>query len=855
MTGFTNRLTDYLNSNLNLNVSYRLEMRNGYQGEAGEFWTFIPVRRDGWGIRIVDGDPVVSSLHLSIAVDNLIYLEEFNSNNPIQAGSAARFRCTVHYPDSLGGGEEFEYIFRGVVKTKEIVDQNLVLVVLDLMDMMRDSLFDTSLTTFEMEAHKLGPFDNVPLSHASNWDEGAEERTFEITRAEGYEWAFVDEDLMNRRRAWAPSAFIVETFEGGEWEPIPESDYMVDAAYGVVRFFNDMAGEYTALRLNSVTVYLEGTLEFSDVVEAILRYPWEYPYLGCGVPLSSLSNPLTGEFTLTNGSKDVTGAGTQFTSELEPGQRIAHSATDTIYGIVESITNDTNLVLKFPYKGSTAAGLPGYVSTIREADLSLSNINWFECDGKATDLYRRLQQNYGDSRGFKVWWDHRENKGVGERVRIKENESIELSNETQFKNLTILEDLATAVKTKGKAFEVINLAGRAETDVELLADNAAGWIYNISDGHQLTWNEMTWSDTKTGQEEGLNDRSLTHITVVSYISDTYEVYDDDFSDFVELDLQEAFQLSRITLSTIQSKNPKTQRPYRVRIMGKLEEDDPWEYLTPETYDAELRYNNNTDFDLTSAKPVRYIKISMIPWKWGYETGQEKIMALREVWLFGSQEICETAVIQNSVPPGIDLKTGTITFNPGGPPFTVTGVATQFTTELSVGDLIALNDSRSYWAEVASIANNLELTLTGRYQGVQGASGNYGTPNFAQGQGGHFLGGSDNPKDFIVDYYPALMSKMFHVKHPVSLDDSGVVLTPMMARDRAYIMLNEMIRLYRQAEFRGIFDPRIRIFDTVKFIETYRATGDEEFYFLVASLNLDEKGFIITGIEYGAGVAR
>jgi len=60
--------------------------------------------------------------------------------------------------------------------------------------------------------------------------------------------------------------------------------------------------------------------------------------------------------TMTNGSKAVVGVGTVFLTELEEGDEIYLPDDESYwFGVVDSVTDDLNLVLKYDYNGDTVA--------------------------------------------------------------------------------------------------------------------------------------------------------------------------------------------------------------------------------------------------------------------------------------------------------------------------------------------------------------------------------------------------------------------------------------------------------------------------------------------------------------------
>jgi hypothetical protein len=237
--------------------------------------------------------------------------------------------------------------------------------------------------------------------------------------------------------------------------------------------------------------------------------------------------------------------------------------------------------------------------------------------------------------------------------------------------------------------------------------------------------------------------------------------------------------------------------------------------------------------------------------------------LREIQVYGTQTVCQTVCIQGEVACGLRVAgTGAITFNLDG--ITVDGAGTNFggAGEPQVGDWIALTGDQGHFGIIETINAATGagcVTLRYPYGGTLGAGGIYvwtdssALAGFVEGQGGHLIGGMPGDDNFIRDYYPDLVHKLSNLLHLTKFDDSGVVLTEMQAYDRAYILLDEFIRLYREIHFVCPFDPRVQIFQTYKVVDDYRLTGSETLYFLVQSLQLREPQAEISGIEYGAGV--
>lgn len=67
------------------------------------------------------------------------------------------------------------------------------------------------------------------------------------------------------------------------------------------------------------------------------------------------TTPLSGTLTFTSGSETVTGVGTSFTTELQPG-RLLTDAAGIAFGIVDIISSDTSLLLEQGWVGSSGSG-------------------------------------------------------------------------------------------------------------------------------------------------------------------------------------------------------------------------------------------------------------------------------------------------------------------------------------------------------------------------------------------------------------------------------------------------------------------------------------------------------------------
>lgn len=849
--------------------SYTLEARNGYMAKAAADadWVEIPLMEDGWGLNIIDGNPVISTANFNIPISDYTYLDEFDAGNPVQLFSACRLKCSITTPDAV----ETEYIFRGTMKTPTRADLSVSIEARDPLDKMQ-----TALCEIDMSACIEGPHDDVTLDHADNWDDPGELHTFEIERIGGHNWAYFDDAAAfpgAARRAWVPMVFEIEKRTGGvgDWELILASEYLVDTPYGLIRFHNPQL-VLDEFRVVEVSVYVEGTLELADVIEAILVWPSECPFLGCGFDVdTSLSTDLTGVLTFTADSKDVTGVGgTLFTTELSHGDRIhLQGMPGESYGIVAYVTDDTTLTLLYDYEGPDGGAGASYKSTLRAAGISLSVIRWNLCEGTAAQLYRQLQENYADSKGYKIWYDPMTDQVRGDQVAIDYLNVINLGPIIKLPLRATSEDFASAIVTTGTVARSENLITKAVVklgwpdqfaalgDLEQIAPPDNWSIGPSVAGPGIQWG-VNYLDNAAAVY-GLKDTSFYQAYAVHFNYPTIpdkEIGLETYYQFVTIDLGAVYNLSQISLYTIPQKHSRPESKQAVSIYYSVDDDDDsYSICSPETYKVELETDAQTDFDIQGLVTARYIRLWMRPFLWVH-SGKELTIGFREIIIFGSQKICVTVCIQDGIPPGADDLNRDITFATGGEPWVVNGApGSLFDSELIVGDMIAVDGDLSNWGEVGQIFSDTLLHLVDRYPGIQGATGLGQKAVFVEGVGGHFIGGSGIMHDFILDYYPNLVAKLTNVTHQPKIDDEEITFTGFQALDRAYILLQEYIRLYRTISLTSHFDPRITVFDTVKIVDDYRDGEPEELYFMVQAIEMTDSHVKISGSEFGAGVLR
>jgi len=836
---WTSAIDTIIEDNLAVDRSYTLEVRNGYEAAIDGSWTELKIKNNGWGIVISDANPVIGNARYDIGVDDWELFEEFNHDNPLQLMADSRFSCTVQ--TSLG--PETEYLFRGTIRTPQIIDSKLVVEAVCPMNKLQKALAPT-----ELEADINGPNSNATLRHDPTgiYDDAGTYYTYEIDpTAPGQTWA---ENIFGTNRAFVPGVFEVEIQNGPSWDPVAASEFIVDEPLGLIRFANDQ-GALAVFRLVEVSVYIEGTLELADVIEYMLSLPDDCVSQGCGFTEAQLITNLTGTVTFVNAPPylTVTGVGTLFTTELKEGDRFALHSVSPVLAIVDSITNDFLLTIKYPYDqigGTPGASGAAFVSGLMESGINLSNIKWLKCDGTAAELYRKLQENYADSKGYKIWYDHENDKVRGQQVRALTAPDPDIIDtgpvlENGLRLTSTTEDFATAVTVTGIIGRAKNLITDPAVVLTALAE-IAGWTVHAG----------------SGPITALNDGDL---------STEYAVYQSSpaagYHEYVKIDLGDIYDLSHFILYRWWSKNVNNFA-MGVTLLGSTD-DVVYSPLSPETVEFEMFSNESRDFDLEGIATVRYIIIECRPFKW-VSSGPERSIGFWELIIYGSQEICISACIQGEVAHGTrQLGLGTITFNAGGPPWTVTGVGTNFGApgEPQVGDYIAQNGDLDHWSIIETInaptgPNCVELVYQNNGTLPSGPGAlvfSDGTGPYTEGEGGHFIGGSTADSAFVRDYYPHLIKKTTNVGHTTKLDNQGIVFTEAQALDRAYLILDEVIRIYRDVSTRHGFDPRIKIFDTVHAVDDYRATADEDLYFLVQNISMNDRNTELSGTEYGAGV--
>lgn len=108
----------------------------------------------------------------------------------------------------------------------------------------------------------------------------------------------------------------------------------------------------------------------------------------------------TGTVAVTNGSATVTGSGTAWASNLQPGDGFTVTSTGVAYDVAQ-VVSDTELKLSAPYAGATGSGLayaawrdftaPDGIPEMSQGDIETATV--------FTRAMRKIQQRFGDFAG------------------------------------------------------------------------------------------------------------------------------------------------------------------------------------------------------------------------------------------------------------------------------------------------------------------------------------------------------------------------------------------------------------------------------------------------------------------------
>jgi|GEM_PF-2749634 len=553
-------------------------------------------------------------------------------------------------PDTFGGAAysivdaEREYIFDGFVTDRQFTDKSIIVECYDWLQKLQ-----TCLTDFTLEAdHVAGsPFANALLRREPVLDAGTN-TIFEIDPV-AHPWA---ENPSGLNRVFVPAAYVIQD-NAPPNDLIEASEYQIIESLGLIEFKEDRGPLPFTPRIVSVSVYQEGTLELEDIYTSVLTgdSTGDWPdclNISCGFDDTTWREALPGTFSFTNDNTAVPGAGNPF-ADVTPGDRIAHNATPTDFGIVATVTDANNVVLQYPYPGGTAGPLAGFKSTLRWSGLSITRVEWHYCDGTAASLMRLLQRDYADVRGYRIWYDPMDDVVRGDRVEIRVEPDARILDAGQIGSLTTditSENFYSAIAVTGTLDRAKNYATDAGVATTLDAE-VAGWLPGTSQGSGYgNYANMTWSIVPgAGNAElALRDTSIENAYPVYFKFATYALADAAelvWTDYITIDLGVESNLGDIHIYNINCKN---ENNYSQGISLQYSTDGVNFYDILTCYRLEFSENERKTID-ASQYTARYIKIICRPFKWVAD-GKERTMGLREIIIFGSEDICEVVCVQN-----------------------------------------------------------------------------------------------------------------------------------------------------------------------------------------------------------------
>jgi hypothetical protein len=269
---FTQATTEHL-AKFDKLVDYTLELRNGFpEGRAWQaypFETFSLTHDAGSG-----GEIVPATLRAVLCNDALAFSRETAPDCRTQLFAELRLTCLVD--------GESEVLFDGRIYRIEPEDYSFTIYAHDPLALVHECECELSLEP-EMTAE-------LAVRQLTLAGGGAFGSVYGFTYLGGADPAFnEDQAAGSRRRAWAPGAIRLWYDEATTLEVSPQH-YQANLTSGVVSLLEDTAGK--CYYVSGVRCYIEGTLDWSDVVRAALSYPQTAG--GIGATEDELDCPATG---------------------------------------------------------------------------------------------------------------------------------------------------------------------------------------------------------------------------------------------------------------------------------------------------------------------------------------------------------------------------------------------------------------------------------------------------------------------------------------------------------------------------------------------------------------------------------
>lgn len=269
---FTQATTDHL-AQFDKRVDYKLELRNGFpEGSAWQaypFETFSLAHDSGSG-----GEIAPATLRAVLCNDELAFSRETAPDCRTQLFAQARLTCTVD--------GESEVLFQGRIYRIEPEDYSFTIYAQDPLALIHECECELSLEP-EMTAE-------LAIRQLALAGGGAFGSVFGFIYQGGNDPAFnQDQPVGSRRRAWAPGDIRL-WYDAAETLEVPPQHYQVNLASGVVSLLEDTTGR--SYYASGVRCYIEGTMDWAEVVRAALSYPQALG--GIGAQAAELDCPATG---------------------------------------------------------------------------------------------------------------------------------------------------------------------------------------------------------------------------------------------------------------------------------------------------------------------------------------------------------------------------------------------------------------------------------------------------------------------------------------------------------------------------------------------------------------------------------
>lgn len=116
-------------------------------------------------------------------------------------------------------------------------------------------------------------------------------------------------------------------------------------------------------------------------------------------------------------------------------------------------------------------------------------------------------------------------------------------------------------------------------------------------------------------------------------------------------------------------------------------------------------------------------------------------------------------------------------------------------------------------------------------------------------GGRWVGGV-----WLPTYYPLMMRKVSVLGHKTFLDEDAPVWDQISSDDRAHVILNEKIRMFKPGSWECPFDPRNMLLDTVQISDDFFPSAPDVQRNLIEGIELGFDRSVIEGTDYAVGVA-